>query len=372
VELIIKGDSNVRVEQWVPGAGSWQAIAEPRTLLTKVHELSFVLLGFIPHIALRTVRGLMLRPGTRVVIKQASRYWPAFARGEGVFKFRSANRMRLATAKIGWGSDNGDGPFFPTDLSAGAKLADFMVPAAKGNVSDLVIQVPEKGGAPLFFGVHRLLKRRQLYSRCKGIGVEIGPGPKPQILPSAHTAVNYVEQATPEAWEKLYGKHRKLRIDSGLWRHYVVGNADAIPVAPQSLDFVFSSHVIEHLANPLGHLAYWATLLKASGVIAAVIPDHRCCKDYVFPASTMDELDAEYQLGSMSPSLSHYRRWARHRAQNTDPEEILNSGRSIHVHFYTPESMERILEKVHRQLGFQRFAVTREHNHKDFFVLLEK
>lgn len=372
VELIIKGDSNVLVEQWIPGAGSWQVIAEPRALLTKVTEWNFDFSGLIPRIARRTVRGLLLRPGMRVVIKQASRYWPAFARGDGVFKFRSANRMRLARGRIGWCASNGDRSFSPTELVAGAKLADFVVPATQGNASDLVIQLPAERGTGLFFGVHRLLKRKELYSRCKGTGVEIGPGPRPQILPSAQTAVKYVEQATPEAWQKLYVKGQKLRIDARQWRHYVVGNADAIPAAPESLDFIFSSHVIEHLANPLGHLAYWATLLKAGGVIAAVIPDHSACKDYVFSASTMDELDAEYQLGAMSPSLNHYRRWAGHRAPMTDPEEILKSGRSIHVHFYTPESMEHILDKVHRKLGFQSFAVTREQNHKDFFVLLEK
>jgi SAM-dependent methyltransferase len=307
-----------------------------------------------------------------VVIKQASRYWPAFARGEGVFKIRASNRARSSWVEIGWRADGDVDLPSPTLLTAGARLADFMVPATSANASDLVIQLPEKGKAPVFFGVHRLLKRKTLYSRCKGTGVEIGPGPAPQILPGTHTAVKYVEQSTPEAWQKLYGNDRKLRIDSRPWQHYVVGNADAIPTAPESLDFIFSSHVVEHLANPLGHLAYWSTLLKAGGVVAAVIPDHTGCKDYVFSASTMDELDAEYQLGSMSPTLSHYGRWARHRAPNTDPGEILNSGRSIHVHFYTPESMQCILEKAHKQLGFQRFSVTREHNHKDFFVLLEK
>jgi hypothetical protein len=372
VELIIKKDPNVRVEQWFPELESWRPIAEPKALLTKVSEWNFGFSGPTPPIRRCTVRGLLLRPGMRVVVRQASRYWPAFARGEGVFKFRSANRARTSRVEVGWHADS-DGGLPPlTGLVTGARLADFTVPAPSGNASDLVIQLPEKGGAPVFFGVHRLLKRKVLYSRCKGTGVEIGPGPAPQILPGALTVVKYVEQATPEAWQELYGKGRKLHIDAKPWQHYVVGNADAIPAAPGSLDFIFSSHVVEHLANPLGHLAYWATLLKAGGVVAAVIPDHTGCKDYVFSASTMDELDAEYQLGSMAPSLSHYVRWAQHRAPNTDPEEILQSGRSIHVHFYTPESMERILEKAHKQLGFRRFVVTREHNHKDFFVLLEK
>jgi SAM-dependent methyltransferase len=371
VELIIKRDPHVRVEQWSPESGSWEVVAQPKALLAKVSEWNLGLSGVFPFFQRWTVRGLLLRPSMRVVVKQARLYWPAFARGHGIFKFRSANRWGTSRVEISWHADSGrSSPHI--GIVAGRRLAEVSVPAAGEDDSDLVIRLPENGGPSVFFGVHRLLKRKVLYSRCRGAGVEIGPGPAPQILPGARTAVRYVEQATPEAWQELYGKDRKLRVDSSAWQHYVMGNADAIPAGPESLDFIFSSHVVEHLANPLGHLAYWATLLKTGGVVAAVIPDHTGCKDYVFSASTMDELEREYRLGSMSPTLSHYGRWARHRAPNTDPQEILDSGRSIHVHFYTPESMERILEKMHGKLGFRRFTVTGEHNHKDFFILLEK
>ena len=257
-------------------------------------------------------------------------------------------------------------------LIARTKLSDATVPAITSAALDLVIQVPLQKGAKLFLGIHRSLDRNQLYSRCKGNGVEVGPGPKPQILPSEEIQVKYVEQATPDQWQKLYGKDTKVPIDPSLWDLYVVGNADNIPAVPASLDFVFSSHVLEHLANPLGHLAYWATLLKPGGVVAAVIPDRDGFKDYVFSASTIEELEVEYRQGSMIPTLDHYRRWARHRAPDMDPAEIFASGRSIHVHFYTPYSMSSLLRKMHKVLGFRQFKVISENNHKDFFVLLKK
>lgn len=152
----------------------------------------------------------------------------------------------------------------------------------------------------------------------------------------------------------------------------LVGNADNIPATPGSLDFIFSSHVVGHLANPLGHLAYWASLLRSGGILAAVIHDRSGCKDYIFEPSSTEELVAEWQDGSMSPTLAHYQRWAKYRAPSADPAEIMRSGRSIHVHFYTPKSMEAVLKQMHRKLGYRTYAITKELNHKDFFVLLEK
>ena len=48
------------------------------------------------------------------------------------------------------------------------------------------------------------------------------------------------------------------------------------------------------------------------------------------------------------------------------------SGRSIHVHFFSPAIMAELLVQTAAQPGFQRFSITNQPNHKDFFVLLEK
>ena len=144
------------------------------------------------------------------------------------------------------------------------------------------------------------------------------------------------------------------------------------PAGDASLDFIFSSHVLEHLANPLGHLAYWAKLLRKGGRTIAVIPDREGCKDFVFEDSTIDELEGELAAGMMDVQLRHYERWARHRMPGHSPEEIMRSGRSIHVHFYTPASMARVLGKHYLRLGYSDCRVVWSENHKDFFVILEK
>jgi len=371
LELITKNDPNVQVQIRDTQSNRWCNSDDAKSLFKKITVPRYGLRGLKPVLFKDVYRGLMLRSDMRIVVKHAANYWPDFAQGGGVFKLKSLDDKKY-DVEIGWGSSEQKSLECKKMYVAVGKLRNISVLPASARDQDLIIQIPPQKGAKIFFGVHRLLDRNELYARCIGDGVEVGPGPKPQIHPDDTIKIKYIEQATPDQWHLLYGKDTKVPVDPDLWKHYVVGNADSIPVEDGSLDFIFSSHVIEHLANPLGHLAYWGKLLKKGGVIVAIIPDRSGCKDYVFDSSTSTELEDEYRRGAMDPVLAHYQRWAKHRAPGVDPGEILESGRSIHVHFYTPKSMREILGLMYKELGYRKYSVKSEHNHKDFFVILEK
>lgn len=369
LELIAKRHPQVRVERLNGATGAWMEVPDAGGMITKVSHVREERKFFRRVAITEQIRGLRVEPGTRIVVKEAARHWPRFTRGEGVFYTRSQGKAQTALV-AGWAE--GGRPLESARVVPAQRLAAFHVPATASRTADLVLEMPADAGGPAFLGVHRLLDRAQLFRLCKGKGMEIGPGPKPQILPSAEVDVTYVEQATPDQWQALYGKDTKTPVDAALWERYVVGNADKVPAAPASLDFIFSSHVIEHLANPLGHLAYWNSLLKKGGVVAAVIPDMEGCKDFVYQPSPVDELLGEYKAGDMDVKLRHYERWTPHRVMNGDPQAIMDSGRSIHVHFYTPDSMEAALTASYKTLGFRSFEVVASPNHKDFFVVLRK
>ncbi len=74
---------------------------------------------------------------------------------------------------------------------------------------------------------------------CKGIGFDVGAGrwPLPGSIP--------------------------IELKEG---------SDAMDLPDGSYDFVFSSHCLEHLANPVGALRHWATRLKAGGVLFLYLP----------------------------------------------------------------------------------------------------
>jgi SAM-dependent methyltransferase len=238
--------------------------------------------------------------------------------------------------------------------------------------SELVIHARPSSDSPVFLGINRQLDRSNLIRLARGCGAEIGPGHQPQVLPGPNVEVIYVEQTSPEQWVQLYDPKGTRAVDRSLWDFYRIGAADSLPVPDGSLDFVFSSHVFEHLPNPLGHLVHWHKKLKPGGLILAVVPDVAGWKDYVFSPCKLSELLNEYQTGDMFPSLNHYQRWVTGRQLRTDPGELLQSGRSIHVHFYTNRNMAELLQWAVDHLGFDYFHIRHTPNAKDFHLLLAK
>lgn len=238
------------------------------------------------------------------------------------------------------------------------------------NDCDLHMSAGTESKGKLFFAVHKALDRSEVLSLCKGTGVEIGPGLHPQIKSSNSVKVIYLEQSEPEQWNSLYNEKGTRTVDRNLWINYRIGEASNLPFDDQSLDFIFSSHVFEHLANPVGHLQQWKMKLKPNGVVVGIVPDIAGCKDYVHGPCPLSDLIVEYDMRIMSPTLSHYERWAKFRAPGKDPREFMEAGRSIHVHFYSHNNMSSLLQYCVERIGFKWFNIRYTPNHKDFYFIL--
>jgi len=319
-------------------------------------------------------RGLVIPNGARIVVPQAMLFHPV--------------RERPATcgwaAKTFMGQDSalhiafmaGSSVVSSIRLKLGEALSDVPLPwPAEGSVdeaADLVVEAHSPDGA-VFLGVSRGLDRRPLIARAQGHGIEIGPGLHPQIKPQADNLVEsvlYVEQQSADDWRALYAG--KQEIDRSLWDDYRQGTADKLPVDDDSLDFIFSSHVFEHLANPIGHLRHWGRKLKAGGLVLAIVPELGGAKDYRQHASSLAELLEEDTLGLWEPGRHHYERYVRNTISTANAEAWLQEKRSIHVHFYTPESVSDVLRHACERLGFARFDVLSTPNQKEFHFVLEK
>ena len=224
--------------------------------------------------------------------------------------------------------------------------------------------------------VHRALSRQELYDLARGRGIEVGPGPKPQIHPSDDTEVIYIEEMPPEKWAELYDTTGKFQASSADWSRTQVGKAGALPVADGSQDFIFSSHVFEHLANPLGHLEHWHAKLRPGGVVLAVVPELTSTKDRYMRPCALEEILDEYEAGIMEPELRHYERNALRlgprKPDRAQAEKLQARQESIHVHFYTNENMARLLQVAVDRLGYRGFRLIHARNHKDFYYILTR
>lgn len=58
-------------------------------------------------------------------------------------------------------------------------------------------------------------------------------------------------------------------------RSCLLSGATPLPFRDSSLDFIISSHSLEHIANPIPVVRYWIRLLKPGGGIGIILPDYR-------------------------------------------------------------------------------------------------
>jgi SAM-dependent methyltransferase len=218
-------------------------------------------------------------------------------------------------------------------------------------------------------------------SRCfipqfiKGRGVEVGPGLNPHIVPTNDIDVRYIETLTAEEWIKLYKKTGKPpdATTTELWEKYIVSSAQRLEnVEDSSLDFIFSSHVFEHLMNPIGVLESWSRKLRAGGLVYNVIPDAHACFDLRQPLSDPEEWLSEYRENKWETDLGKYERWCNYTAPYNTPENLIERKYSIHVHYYSPSSAARLAAMVIERGFFSNYFIGQSWNHKDFALILLK
>ena len=118
---------------------------------------------------------------------------------------------------------------------------------------------------------------RLAYAHCVGRGVEIGAGSNRFPNVNAISVDLYTEFKN-----RIYPPPD------------ITGSAyDLSFLKDESRDFIISSHLLEHLINPLKALKEWKRILKPAGVVFSIVPDKRYVPipvDNLAPETTLEEL----------------------------------------------------------------------------------
>lgn len=236
---------------------------------------------------------------------------------------------------------------------------------------DLVVR--SKGGGAVL-GVGPLFdSRRRVLEHIRGVGVEVGPGLNPSVLPSQSMDVSYVERKHPADWARTYAKRELSEDEMRLWDRYVVDSADQLNSFDSgSLDFIFSSHVIEHLVDPIGVFRRWWEKLKPGGVIAGVIPDARFTFDWKQPLQQLASLQEQRGMAADQPTEEMYLRWCTHTSPENTPASLRAREYSIHVNYYTPTFFREMIEVAIGEPEHLSLFMHAVANGKDFAFLVRK
>jgi len=124
---------------------------------------------------------------------------------------------------------------------------------------------------------------------CKGKGIELGP--------SSHNSFGLEDclMISPEEKLEFWNQSQRLMGEEPTVID-LFGNAENIPIEDSSIDYVLSSHVIEHVPNPIKAFIEWDRSLKKDGVIFMIFPKRDADpKDKDKPVSILESFIEQYK-----------------------------------------------------------------------------
>jgi SAM-dependent methyltransferase len=149
------------------------------------------------------------------------------------------------------------------------------------------------------------LQRRAIADRfLAGQGVEVGAGDRPFPVPQ-HARVSYGDIRGTAAIQEYF---KTADVRSG---NAIDGQTFA-EMANDSLDFVISAHVIEHLRDPIGSIVNAMRVLRPGGIHILVVPDMRFTFDRERPETTVEHALLDYGDGGESTCRQAYEEHLRY------------------------------------------------------------
>jgi SAM-dependent methyltransferase len=185
-----------------------------------------------------------------------------------------------------------------------------------------------------------------------GKGVELGAGSRPWPIP-AEASCHYGDVLDEE---ELKTYHGSTDVVSGARL-----NAQTMEGIPRdSLDFVISAHVLEHLHDPLGALTRQLECLKRGGILLFAVPDKRHTWDKDRPVTSLKHFEADFLDGGASTLLDAYVEHLTYvhpllAGVTLSPQQISEQARAameqlqdIHFHTWTTETLGMMLQRLGR------------------------
>ncbi len=203
--------------------------------------------------------------------------------------------------------------------------------------------------------------RERFATYLHGDGIDVGPGHCPWLdLPPAVRSVRLVDRWEPDENRELFSE---LGADAVFPKPDVVANLDIDRLSAfpnRSLDFVIASHVLEHLADPIGAFDEFRRVLRRRGVCIVLLPDRRLTFDAGRPGTPLSHLVAEHRTGVTAVDDDHVLAVIRHDRGDSweppaDPDQRRelcehHRRRSVHAHCWTIEEFREVVDHVSGRL----------------------
>jgi Methyltransferase domain len=185
---------------------------------------------------------------------------------------------------------------------------------------DTLFTIKSKGVAGMLSAIQRRIfpQKAICFQICENfvsdkIGLEIG-GPssvfkEKGILP-VYPIIKQLDNcnfAGVTTWEGKIDEGLTFKFDknSPPGQQYLTEAADLSAIASSKYDFILSSHMLEHSANPLRALSEWMRVLKDDGVLVILLPHKEGTFDCKRPVTDLKHLVDDFKCEINENDLTH-------------------------------------------------------------------
>ena len=138
---------------------------------------------------------------------------------------------------------------------------------------------------------------------------------------------------------------------------------DIKDVRDNSYDFIFASHCLEHIANPIRALKEWLRIIKTNGHIILILPEKSICFDHKREYSSFETLLSQYHKNVGEDDLSTLPEILQKHDLSKDPPagtfpqfaqrslDNLNN-RCLHHYVYNPDLLKQISDYMQCEFIF--------------------
>jgi predicted SAM-dependent methyltransferase len=200
---------------------------------------------------------------------------------------------------------------------------------------------------------------------CKGSGLEIGSLHSRLDVDAEVRIVDFIDT---ETLKDNYKDDLNVNVED-IWPVDIVTNAwDLSKVKSNSVDFVMSSHVLEHLPNPAVAIEEWMRVVKPGGVVFFVVPDMRHTFDKKRKLTSVETLLEKYKLKTDKVPYEAYDEFVKLTFEDTNYskesiQKMYEDQANIHVHTFTEESLITLCNALIDSIGFKISSHKREDMH---------
>ena len=177
---------------------------------------------------------------------------------------------------------------------------------------------------------------------------------------SALDNCNFAHRTT---WEGVIatGQSFRFAVDRAAGRQYVSETTDLSEILSGTYDFLLSSHVIEHTANPVQALGEWMRVLGSGGILVVLVPHRDGTFDHRRPVTALEHLFEDFERRTQEDDLTHLDEILRLHDLRKDPaagtaeqfrirSEKNLEHRCLHHHVFDTRLVIRLLDRLGLQI----------------------